>query len=62
MKFILVNGRTPRSHSFCAVCSERIEENYLRDVTTSLTYCDCRCYAERRVATAVTIRDCARAS
>src|ERR1700730_6755367 len=62
MKFILVNGRTPRSHSFCAVCNDRIEENYLRDVTTSLTYCDCRCYAERRVGTAVTIRDCARAS
>jgi hypothetical protein len=26
MKFVLVNGRTPRSHSFCAVCNDRINE------------------------------------
>jgi hypothetical protein len=62
MKFVLVNGRTPRSHSFCVVCNEQIKENYLRDVTTNLTYCDCRCYAERRVGAALGIRECARAS
>ena len=34
MKFILVNGRTPRPQSFCTVCCEPINERYLRDVTT----------------------------
>jgi hypothetical protein len=24
MKFVVVNGRTPRSHAFCALCSEPI--------------------------------------
>jgi hypothetical protein len=26
MKFVVVNGRTPRSHAFCALCSEPIGE------------------------------------
>ncbi len=43
MKFVLVNGRTPRPHSFCSLCCEPIGESYLRDLTTRLSYCDHEC-------------------
>src|SRR6266487_1683011 len=45
MKFVLVNGRTPRPQSFCALCCEAIGESYLRELTTRLSYCDHKCYA-----------------
>ena len=45
MKFVLVNGRTPRPQSFCALCCEPIGESYLRELTTRLSYCDHKCYA-----------------
>ena len=44
MKFILVNGRTPRPESFCTLCCEPIGETYLREVATRLSYCDHQCY------------------
>jgi hypothetical protein len=47
MRFILVNGRTPRSQSFCAMCCEPIEEGYLREIATGLSYCDRGCYLSR---------------
>ena len=45
MKFVLVNGRTPRPQSFCALCCEAIKESYLRELKTRLSYCDHKCYA-----------------
>jgi hypothetical protein len=47
MRFVLVNGRTPRSQSFCAVCCEPISESYLREIATRLSYCDRKCYLSR---------------
>ena len=44
MKFVLVNGRTPRPESFCALCCEPIGESYLRELTTRLSYCSYECY------------------
>jgi hypothetical protein len=44
MKFVLVNGRTPRPESFCALCCESIGESYLRDLGTRHSYCDQACY------------------
>jgi hypothetical protein len=44
MKFVLVNGRTPRPESFCALCCNAIGESYVRDLTTRLSYCDHECY------------------
>jgi hypothetical protein len=44
MKFVLVNGRTPRSQSVCAPCCEPIGETYLREIATRLSYCDHQCY------------------
>ena len=44
MKFVLVNGRTPRARSFCALCCEPIGKTYLREIATRLSYCDHQCY------------------
>ena len=47
MRFVLVNGRTPRTQSFCALCCEPIGESYLRDITAQLAYCNHKCYVDR---------------
>ena len=44
VKFVLVNGKTPRPQSFCAMCCEPIGESYLREIATRLYYCDHTCY------------------
>jgi hypothetical protein len=36
MKFVLVNGRTPRPQSLYAWCCEPIGESYVRDFATAL--------------------------
>ena len=46
MLFVLVNGRTLRSESSCAMCCEPIGESYLREFATRLSYCGPKCYAE----------------
>jgi hypothetical protein len=48
MNFILINGRTPRAESFCALCCEPIAETYLREIATRLSYCDHNCYIGHR--------------
>ena len=53
MKFILVNGRTPRLQSFCARCGEPIGASYLREITTRLAlYCDHECLAGKEICRA----------
>ena len=44
MQFVLVNGRSPRPESSCALCCEPIGESYLRELTTRLPYCNYECY------------------
>jgi hypothetical protein len=44
MKFVLVNGRTPRLQSFWALCCEPIGELYLREIATRFSYCNHRWY------------------
>ena len=46
MKFVLVNGRTPRTQSFCVLCCESIGESYLRNIATRLAYCNHKCYVD----------------
>ena len=53
MRFVLVNGRTPRSQSFCAMCCEPIGESYLREIATGLSYCDRGCYVNRSMMKSV---------
>jgi len=48
MKFVLVNGRIPRTHSLCAACCESIGDSYLRDIATQLSYCNHKCYVDHR--------------
>jgi hypothetical protein len=62
MKFVLVNGRTPRTQSFCAVCCETIGESYLRDIATQLAYCNHGCYVDHCKAPVLAIQYHARAS
>jgi len=52
MKFVIVNGRTPREQTRCALCCQPIGKSYLRELTTQLSYCDHRCYvAHCKIAT-----------
>jgi hypothetical protein len=44
MQFVLVNERSPRPESSCALCCETIGESYLRELTTRLPYCNYECY------------------
>jgi hypothetical protein len=46
MKFVLVNGRTPRTQTLCGLCCEPIGESYLRDIVTWLPYCNHKCYVD----------------
>jgi hypothetical protein len=45
VRFVLVNGRKPRSQSLCVMCDHPVRSNYLREVGTHLIYCDQNCYA-----------------
>jgi hypothetical protein len=44
MKFVVVNGRTPKPQASCALCCEPTGEGYLRELTTRVSYCDYECY------------------
>jgi hypothetical protein len=44
-KFVLVNGRVPRTDQHCALCGGIIEKGYVRDSQTRLMYCDTQCFA-----------------
>jgi hypothetical protein len=46
VRFILVNGRTPRSQPVCVMCEKPIKGGYLREIGTYLTYCNHDCYAD----------------
>ena len=45
MRFVLVNGRTPRPLSLCVECAQPIGESYLREFGSRQVYCDYNCYA-----------------
>jgi hypothetical protein len=46
MRFIVVNGRTPKPQSLCVLCCRPIGAGYLREIGTRLSYCDRACYAD----------------
>jgi hypothetical protein len=50
MRFILVNGRTPRHQPVCVMCEKPIAAGYLREIGTHLTYCDPDCYADHCIS------------
>ena len=62
MQFILVNGRSPRRQSFCALCCEPIGEDYLREIATRLSYCSHECYVDHCTNAVLALENQARAS
>ena len=62
MRFILVNGRTPRPQASCVMCDAPIEKSYLREIGTHLTYCDHDCYADHCQSAFLLLERQARAS
>jgi hypothetical protein len=43
-RFVLVNGRVPRTDGHCAMCGRIIEKDYIRASQTRLIYCDTQCF------------------
>jgi hypothetical protein len=62
MEFVMVNGRTPRQPSFCALCCESIGESYLREIATRLFYCGHGCYLDHCKVPVLALENLARAS
>jgi hypothetical protein len=62
MKFVVVNGRSPRLQSTCTQCRKQIGDSYLRDIATRLSYCNQKCYGGHRKSAVSAIRFQARAS
>jgi len=62
MRFVLVNRRSPRSRSCCAMCDQLIGAGYLREGGTHLIYCDHDCYADHRKSAVLLLESKARAS
>ena len=62
MKFVLVNGRTPRPKTLCVMCDQPIKAGYLREIGTDLTYCSHNCYADHCKSAFLHLEKQARAS
>jgi hypothetical protein len=62
MRFILVNGRTPRPRPLCVMCDRPIAAGYLREIGTHLTYCNHNCYADHCKSALLLLENQARAS
>jgi hypothetical protein len=62
VKFILVNGRTPRPQSFCVGCDQPVRASYLREIGTHLIYCDHNCYADHCKGAVLLLESQSRAS
>jgi hypothetical protein len=62
MKFVLVNDKTPKKRTFCALCGEPIGAGYLREIGTQLCYCDPDCYTDHCKSAITALADFARAS
>ena len=57
IRFVLVNGRVPRTDTTCALCSMKIKNEYVREPRTGLIYCDVQCFAEHENMTALTFKN-----
>ena len=47
MKFVLVNNMALHASAVCAACRQRLESDYLRDLSTLNRYCGPECRARR---------------
>jgi hypothetical protein len=62
MRFVLVNGRTPRQRSLCVMCDQPIGAGYLRELGTRLPYCNQDCYADHCKIAVLLLENRSRAS
>jgi hypothetical protein len=62
MQFVLVNRRSLRPQSFCTLCCELIQEGYVREIATRLSYCGHWCYFDHCLSAALVFENHARAS
>jgi hypothetical protein len=62
MKFVFVNGRTPRPQVCCVKCGQPIETSYLREIGTQLIYCNHNCYVDHCRSAFLLLDNLARAS
>jgi hypothetical protein len=62
MRFVLVNGRTPRPQSCCVMCNHAIGASYLREIGTQLAYCNQDCYADHYESAVALLENQSRAS
>jgi len=53
MQFVLVNDRSPLPQSFCTLCCEPIQEGYVREIATRLSYCGHKCYFDHSFSAAL---------
>jgi hypothetical protein len=56
IRFVLVNGRVPRTDTTCALCSLKIKNEYMRAPQTGLIYCDAQCFAEHEECVALSFK------
>jgi hypothetical protein len=56
IRFVLVNGRVPRTDTTCALCSLKIKNQYVRAPQTGLIYCDAQCFAGHEKMTALVFK------
>lgn len=45
MRYVLVNGRTPKDMQTCFVCGAKLEDSYVREIGVRIFYCDQLCMA-----------------
>lgn len=57
IRFVLVNGRVPRTGTTCALCSLKIKNEYVRAPQTGLIYCDVQCFVEHENMTALSFKN-----
>lgn len=46
MRYVLVNERVPKTNRYCALCTARLDDGYLREIDTRIKYCGVACYTE----------------
>ena len=56
IRFVLVNDRTPGADAICTLCSEKIEQGYVRASQTRLLYCDARCFIGHEKMTTLVVK------
>jgi hypothetical protein len=60
IRFVLVNDRVPRSDTYCALCCEKIEQGYVRELRTRLVYCNPQCFSGHEKMAFLAVEDRAR--